>query len=309
MSDSSAHNLAWRSFLAPRFWPTWLGFAVLWLISRLPYDSQLWLGRQLGKLSWHALPSRRRVTMTNLDIAFPEQTPEARELMAREVYAHVGMSIAEGASLWFRPISFYTERFELLGTDYMEEALSLKRGVILLQAHFSLLEMNATVIGPRYPTSAVFDAPKNPLFAAFLINRRARFMRELIDNKQIRKMIRRLKAGEVVWYSPDQSVSRSHGGIETTFFGQAVLSTAGTCRMAGMTGAVVLPLIPTRHASTGRYTLRIGAPVEMNHSDDHAATQQINDMFEAQVRLQPEQYFWMHKRFKPPGPDYPNPYA
>jgi len=157
MSDSSAHNLAWRSFLAPRFWPTWLGFAVLWLISRLPYDSQLWLGRQLGKLSWHALPSRRRVTMTNLDIAFPEQTPEARELMAREVYAHVGMSIAEGASLWFRPISFYTERFELLGTDYMEEALSLKRGVILLQAHFSLLEMNATVIEP-----AVCRVPDQP---------------------------------------------------------------------------------------------------------------------------------------------------
>lgn len=309
MSDSSAHSIVWKSFLAPRYWPTWLGIALLWLLSRLPYDSQLRLGRQLGKLTWYALPDRRRVTITNLAIAFPELTDDARELLARKVYSHVGMSIAEGASLWFRPVNFYEQRFELLGTAHLEDALSLNRGVILLQAHFSLLEMNAAIIGPRYPASAVFDSPKNPLFAAFLINRRARFLQALIDNKQMRKMIRKLKEGEIVWYSPDQSVAKSHGGIETTFFGQPVLSTAGTRRIARMTGAVILPLIPTRHGNTGRYTLSIGEPLVTDSEDDHAATQQLNDMFEAQVRTQPEQYFWMHKRFKPPSPQYPDPYG
>ncbi|MFK8079603.1 MAG: lysophospholipid acyltransferase family protein [Granulosicoccus sp.] len=308
MTDSSSYPINWRSYLSPRYWPTWLGISLLWLLSRLPYDTQLAIGRQIGSLVWHLLPARRRVTLTNLAIGFPDTSLETRVQMARKVYAHVGMSIAEGASLWFRPTSFYDHRFTLKGADNLEQALSLNRGVILLQAHFSLLEMNAAILGPRYPVSAVFDPPKNALFAAFLTNRRSRFLQSLIDNRQMRQVIRKLKQGEVVWYSPDQSVSRSHGGIETQFFNQAVLTTAGTRRIASMTGAIVLPLVPTRHGNTGRYTLTIGQPLIIGSDDDQQATQQVNDLFEAQVRSQPEQYFWMHKRFKPPGPEHDNPY-
>lgn len=281
---------------------------MLWLISRLPYDTQLAFGRQIGNLTWYLLPSRRHITLTNLAIGFPDISVDARTRMARKVYAHVGMSIAEGASLWFRPASFFESRFTLVGTENLDAALSLKRGVILLQAHFSLLEMNAAILGPRFPVSAVFDPPKNKLFAAFLANRRSRFLQALIDNRQIRQMVRKLKKGEIVWYSPDQSVSRSRGGIETQYFGQAVLTTAGTRRIASMTGAIILPLIPTRHDNTGRYTLTIGKPLTLTSDDDQLATQQVNDMFEAQVRTQPEQYFWMHKRFKPPGAAHSDPY-
>ncbi|MFK7859898.1 MAG: lysophospholipid acyltransferase family protein [Granulosicoccus sp.] len=308
MTDTSSYPIHWQTFLSPRYWPTWLGFSLLWLLSRLPYDKQLTIGRQIGSLVWHLLPDRRRVTLTNLAMAFPDISIDDRTQMAREVYAHVGMSIAEGASLWFRPASFFDKRFELVGADKLEAALALNRGVILLQAHFSLLEMNAAIIGPRFPVSAVFDPPKNALFAAFLANRRSRYLKSLIDNRQMRQMIRKLKQGEVVWYSPDQSVALSHGGIETRYFKQPVLTTAGTRRIASMTGAVVLPLIPTRHGNTGRYSLTIGQPMSIDSDDDRQATQQVNDMFEAQVRSQPEQYFWMHKRFKPPNEAYANPY-
>jgi len=280
----------------------------LWLLSRLPFDTQLAFGRRIGSFAWHVLPGRRKITLTNLQIAFPDLSREDRILLARRVYSHVGMSIAEGASLWFQPTSFYDKRFEITGAHNLEDAVSLGRGVILLQAHFSLLEINAAIIGPRYPLSAVFDPPKNPLFTEFLINRRLRFLESLIDNRQMRKMIRRLKQGGIVWYSPDQSVSRRHGGINTTFFNHAVLSTTGTARLANMTGAVILPLVPTRHGVTGRYTLSIGVPLEIDCSDHPAATKQVNDMFEAQIRSQPEQYFWMHKRFKPPGPGHVDPY-
>ncbi|MFK7993828.1 MAG: lysophospholipid acyltransferase family protein [Granulosicoccus sp.] len=308
MTDTSSYPINWRSFLSPKYWPTWLGFLLLWLLSRLPYDIQLGIGRQIGSLVWYLLPSRRRVTLTNLAIGFPDMSAAARTQLARKVYAHVGMSIAEGASLWFRPAHFFDKRFEIVGAENLQTALSSKRGVILLQAHFSLLEMNAAILGPLFPVSAVFDPPKNELFAAFLANRRSRYLQSLIDNRQMRQMIRKLKTNEVVWYSPDQSVSRSHGGIETEFFGQPVLTTAGTRRIASMTGAAVLPLMPTRHGNTGRYTLTIGKPIRLTSDDDKGATQQVNDIFEAQVRSQPEQYFWMHKRFKPPSQSQTNPY-
>ncbi|MDC0434216.1 lysophospholipid acyltransferase family protein [bacterium] len=310
MTDNQIHAFHWHLFLAPKHWASWIGFFLLWLLSRLPFDTQLSIGRLIGKLAWIALPGRKSVTLTNLGFAFPEKSEQQKLKLARQVYDHVGMTIAEEASLWFRPADFYLDRFDVHGTEHLDDALKLGRGVVLLQAHFSLIEINMAKLGPVYPISVVFDPPKNELFAAFLANRRARFLRSLVDNRQMRPMIRKLKQGEVVWYSPDQSVSLSRGGIETTFFGQPVLTTAGTGRIAGMTGAQVLPFVPTRHSDTGRYTIRIGEVLTFEGPDEKMATQKINDLFESQIRQQPEQYFWMHKRFKPPpGQGYKNPYS
>jgi len=304
MSDPT---LRWRDYLAPRYWPTWVGIAILWLWSRLPFMAQMTLGKLLGKLAWYLLPDRRKITRINLTLAFPEKSNAEITALAKTVYLHVGMSIAEGASLWFRPLDFYQHRFKLQGIEHVQQALAEGHGVILLQAHFTLLEMNAAALGPRFPISAVFDPPKNALFAEFLVNRRQRFLTDLIDNREIRQMVRRLKRGEMVWYSPDQSVGKHHGGIATRFFDQPVLTTAGTRRIVRMTGATVLPLIPTRHPGNGTYTLTIGTPISIE-GDDEQATQIINNMFEEQIRQQPEQYFWMHKRFKPPTPEFSNPY-
>ena len=308
MTDNSTYAFHWQSFLAPRYWASWLGFLLLWLLSRLPFDTQLSAGKLIGKLAWFALPSRKRVTLINLGIAFPEKSDQQKLELAKQVYDHVGMSIAEEATLWFRPSSFFLDRFDMRGTEHLDKALKLERGVILLQAHFSLIEINMAKIGPLYPISVVYDPPKNKLFDAFLANRRARFLQSLVDNRQMRQMIRKLKQGEVVWYSPDQSVSLSHGGLVTTFFDHPVLTTAGTLRISSMTGAQVLPFFPTRHSSSGRYTINIGEPLSFDGCDEQTATQKINNLFESQIRQQPEQYFWMHKRFKPPSQEHENPY-
>lgn len=301
------HALQWRSYTSPRYWGTWTGFAILWLCSRMPYIWQLNAGKGLGIVVWYLLPGRRRITLTNLALAFPDKNDKQISRLAKKVYRQIGMSIAEGATLWFRPVNFYAHRFDLTGTENLESALAKGNGVILLQAHFSLLEMVSGILGPRYPISAVFDPPKNPLFSAFLANRRSRFIKDLIENRDIRQMVRNLKRGEIVWYSPDQSVARHHGGIPTRFFGQPVLTTAGTGRIVRMTNATVLPLLPTRLSEEGNYRLHIGSPIAID-SNHEKATQAINDLFEDQIKAQPEQYFWMHKRFKPPGPEFSDPY-
>lgn len=280
---------------------------MLWLCSRMPYSWQLNAGKGLGVLVWYLLPRRRRITRINLSLAFPGKAHDEITRLAKIVYRHVGMSIAEGATLWFRPVSFYEHRFSLTGTENLEAAIAQGKGVILLQAHFSLLELVSGILGPKYPVSAVFDPPKNPLFSAFLANRRNRFIKDLIENREIRQMVRKLKRGEIVWYSPDQSVARHHGGIPTRFFKQPVLTTAGTGRIVQMTNALVLPLLPTRLPEDGTYRLHIGEPISID-ADAQLATQAINDLFEDQIRSQPEQYFWMHKRFKPPGPEFDDPY-
>lgn len=296
-----------QDFLAPRYWPTWLGFGLFWLLTRLPYPAVMRVGRGLGWLMYHAFASRKRITLINLRLAFPEKSEAQRKTLAAESFDHLGMAIGETAWTWYRSVR-HISPVEITGTEYVDEALARGKGVILLQAHFTLLEMCAAVVGSRWPMRAVYDSPKNPLFAATLLKHRSRHVAGMIDNKSIREMVRRLKRGEVVWYSPDQSVAATHGGIPTRYFDQPVLTTGGTARILRMTNAIVIPFIPERMPDGTGYAFRFQPALDIDVSDLTAATQQVNDYLEAQVRSQPEQYLWAHKRFKPPSPEFDNPY-
>lgn len=296
-----------RDYLAPRYWPTWLGFGCFWLLTRLPYPAVMRISRGLGLLTYSLLSSRRRITLTNLRLAFPALSEKEHKTLAQDAFRHVGMAMGETAWTWFRSVD-QIGPVEITGTEYVDAALAKGKGVILLQAHFTLLELCAAVVGIRWPMRAVYDPPKNPLFAAFLLHQRNRHMEGMIDNRGIREMVRRLRAGEIVWYSPDQSVSVSHGGVPTRYFDQPVLTTSGTARIMRMTGATIIPFIPERKPNGGGYSFRFQPPVVLESDDLVEATQQVNDFLEAQVRTQPEQYLWAHKRFKPPSLEHTDPY-
>lgn len=306
-------DFRYSRFLAPRHWPTWAGIGVVWLFARLPFGRQLKVSRRLGQLLYYVLPSRRRVCMTNLQIAFPDLDFASRKRLAKRVYLHLGYSIAEMASLWFRPIREFDPRVTLMGREHVEKAWAEGRGIILLQAHFSTLELCgswlARELGDR--CCAVYDDPKNPLYAAFLRHKRSRYIKTLIKNDDIRQMVRRLRRGELVWYSPDQAVKRRHGGLDSVFFDQPVLTTPGTSRIVSMTNAVVLPYYAVRDRSRpGHYILTIQPPVDnLSSGDATADTNTMNRLFEEQIRRHPAQYFWVHKRFKRPDKTLPDPYA
>ncbi len=296
-----------RDYLAPRFWPTWLGFAFFWLLTRLPYPLVMRIGRGLGRVMYRGFASRRRVTLINLRLAFPDLSDKEREDLARDSFSHLGMAIGETAWTWYRSIRHMSPA-AITGKEHVDAALASGKGVILLQAHFTVLEMCAAVVGSHWPIRAVYDSPKNPLFAANLLKHRSRHIEGMIDNKGIREMVRLLKRGQIVWYSPDQSVAATHGGIETLYFNQPVLTTSGTARIVRMTDATIIPFIPERKPDGSGYVFAFQPPLALDTTDLTRATQQVNDFLEAQVRTQPEQYLWVHKRFKPPTPAHSNPY-
>ncbi|MBX2886285.1 MAG: lysophospholipid acyltransferase family protein [Granulosicoccus sp.] len=295
--------------LHPGYWPGWLGIGLLWLLSRLPFDLQLKVGRGLGTLLYYLLPSRRKVTLTNLKLAFPSMPDNEITSLAKVNYKHVGMGVAEAASFWFRPTQDYVSRFSLEDAHHLDQALAQGKGVILLQAHFTLVDFTASVMCQHYQVYAVYAKSKNAMFGALLKNRRERYMQEMIENHDIRRMVRQLKKGSLIWYSPDQYVSARRGGVATPYFGQPAMTTPGTARIAAMTGAIVIPMIPIRLTDGGRYKLTFYPPLDLSGLDSDAATLKVNQLFEKQVKEQPDQYLWMHKRFKPIDSSQPNPYS
>lgn len=278
------------------------------MISRLSFDAQLRLGRTLGSWLYRLLPSRQRIARINVDLAFPALDEITRASIVRESFRETGAAIAETACVWFRPFEVVRERITLEGEAHVDAALGAGKGVIILQAHFTAIDVCAPTIGTRWPAGCVFDDPKSPLYAAFLAWQRSRWAHPLIDNRDIRAMIRHLRRGGIVWYSPDQSIGAHRGGIATHYFGQPVLTTSGTARIVRMTGATVIPHVPVRDPTTNRYTLRFLPPIELPDDDITGGTQAINDVLEAQVRSEPGQYLWAHRRFKPPSRVLPDPY-
>jgi KDO2-lipid IV(A) lauroyltransferase len=147
---------------------------------------------------------------------------------------------------------------------------------------------------------ANYDPPKNPLFAAFLLDRRKKYVKNMIGNRSMRQMVRSLRSGGCVWYSPDQHVGQNDGGVMTRFFGREVLTVNGVSRMAKMTGAVVIPFLPVRNEGNRGYHLKVFPPLrDFPGPCSIEDTQRINDLLEAHIREYPAQYFWLHKRFKP----------
>ncbi len=296
-------------WLAPRHWPLWSLFGLLWLSARLPFAAQLWIGRRSGDLLRLLLPERRAILRANLQLAFPGMDADAREALLVDNYRHTGMSLAEMGALWFGRPSALQQRLRVEGMQHLQAARAGGRGVILLQAHFTTLEFVGNLLGARIGMDANYDDPKNPLYAAFLRRQRERFVEETIANRNIRRMVRRLRQGRTVWFSPDQWVAGHRGGILSHYFGRRVFTSPGTARIAALTGAAVVPLLALREPNGQYRALLLPALEDFPGDDLAAATQRVNDLFEAQVRAHPAPYLWLHKRFKRVDDSQPDIYS
>ena len=181
--------------------------------------------------------------------------------------------------------------------------------MILLAAHFTTLEMGARLIACVRSVHPVYKPSRNELLTEFFRARRGAGSAGVIARDDIRSMVRVLKGGGVVWYAPDQAY-RGKGAEMVPLFGIPAASNTATSRLARMTGAAVLPYFVERLPGSQGYRVRIGPPLADFPSEDSVAdTRRYHALIEEAVRRVPEQYLWLHKRFKGLDADYPDPYA
>jgi len=297
------------SLLAPRYWPTAFGLALLRLFEPLPYPLLVGLGAALGTVL-RRLPVRFvRNARRNLELCLPELAPDARERLLAAHFRSLGISLFETAIAWWSSDARVRRLTELEGVEHLERALRAGRGAILLSAHFTTLEIGARALCARLPMSVMYRPSRNALLGYFLGRNRRRRARRAIPRDDIRTLISTLGANEPVWYAPDQSY-RKKGAEMVPFFGIPAATNIATSRLARMTGAAVLPYFPERLPGARGYRMVIQPVLEGFPSDDRVAdAARFNALIEAHVRHVPEQYLWIHRRFKGLSADYPNYYA
>ena len=299
----------WRRFMAPRYWPLWAVFAGMRLLLGLPYAWQLQIGRGLGALLHRFGGRRRHIAEVNLGLCFPELDEAARARLVRAHFASLGMSVVETALCWWGRDDRLRALCHVEGLEHLEAALAEGKGVIVCVGHFTHIELGVRLMALAEPSLCVsFRRHNNPLFYAIQTRAHRRFVADIVPNDDMRRLLRTLRAGRPLYYLPDQDY---HGRLSTfvDFFGHPASTTTATTHICRRTGARVVPMQPERLPGAKGYRLTIHPALEDFPGEDEVEdTQRLMAILEAQVRETPEQYLWVHRRFKTPPPGQDNPY-
>lgn len=294
--------------LSPREWTAWLGIGAGWCLAHLPWGLVRAIAPGIGALLRMAMRSRRRAVEINLALCFPELDVAARERLLRANFRALGLSVFEFLRAWWGPLRPLDRGFELVGAEHVERVRAEGRGVLLISPHFMTLEICTRLLCGALPVAGMYR-PHDSAALDWAVRRgRLRHAVAMFTRDELRAAIRHLKGGGILWFAPDQETRRGDS-VFVPFFGQPAKSLTSTHAMARLSGARVLPLFHER-LPDGRYRVEIGPPLEdVPSADARADTARSMAVVEAAVRRAPEQYLWLHKRFKSRPDGGPSPYA
>lgn len=271
----------------------------------LPYRWQLVLGRVIGNLMYLAIPRRRHIAATNIRLCFPELTATQQQQLVKDSFRESGISLFEIGLSWWGNNKQLQPLGQIEGLHHLDVAQQQGKGVILLSAHFSCLEIGGRLLARHSPFYVMYKYHRNPLFEAVMKNGRERHYLGAIERSDARSMIRTLKAGHACWYALDQDFGTINA-VFAPFFGVQAATLSATSRIAKMTGAAVVPFFVRRLDDGSGYRLSLLPALENFPSgDDQADATLTNRLIETEIRKAPAQYLWLHRRFKsrPAGED------
>ena len=275
-------------------------------LARLPQGLLFALSGPLTVLAWPLLARRRRIASANLALCFPELHAAARARLLRANLRASVMGLLELARAWFAPRwALPTVRIE--GLDEVAATLARGEGVFLLSSHFTHNEFAARLLGEALGRRVRIVARRNnsACLEAELESARQRVFEPTLEKKDVRGLIRALQRGELVVTSGDQDFNYRHAFVP--FFGVPAATLLGNADLAARGNARVFMSWPRRETD-GSYTLRLEAPAWDGAEPEQAAASYMRAL-EAQVRTAPEQYLWVHRRFKTRPPGEPSLYA
>ncbi len=281
----------------PAAWGPRLAFGLLRLISLLPYRPLMAVGRLAGRLFQRLSARRARIAAINLALCYPEIDDTGRKALLRHHFEAVGMGLATFAIAWWWSDRHLDPLVEIEGKEHLQAAFESGKGVIFFTGHFTSLEMSGRLLSRLAPALPMYRPNENPVIDGIIEKNRRRHVERTIPRDDVRLMIRSLRSNKGVWFAPDQNYGLKNS-VFADFFGVPAASNTSTSRFAELTGARVVPFVVLQRPEGG-FRMQIGPALDDFPSDDaQADTQRLNDMIEGWAREAPEQYNWLHRRFK-----------
>jgi len=315
MADSASTPLQDARPLAPalwhpRHWPSWFAVGLAYVLGRLPF-ALLWaLGQGLGRLGYLLAAQRREVARLNLGACLAERTPAQRERILRDHFGWLGVAAVSQGVVWGVSRARLKRLVRIRNREVIDACIAAGRPVIVLVPHFVGLELGgAAFTGLVHSGVYMYQRIRDPVVDRQVKRARRQYGSVSIERSDdLRGLIRVVRSGTPFFYLPDQDGGRR--GIFAPFCGVPASTVPMLGRFAALSGALVIPTI-ARYLPWGQgLELSFDAPLTPFPTGDQAADAALmNRVIEARIHTMPEQYFWVHRRFKtrPPGapPFYP----
>lgn len=292
----------YRALMHPRYAATALLIGLWWLVSQLPHRALVGLAWVFAWFTRTFAKRRCYIVQTNLALCFPELTQQQRHALFKRNIFHTCLGGLEIGMVWF----WSKRRLRGFGTLHgLHHLTDLDGGALMLSLHNTTVDTASAVINPRVSNSDMMYRPhKNPVYEFVQMWGRQRHngVSRCIDRADVRGAIRTMRKGRWLWYAPDQDYGIKQG-VFAKFFGLPAASVTATARFARSAKVAVVPMVHYRDENL-RWQVEFQPPLtDFPSGDDVADAQTVNDWVEAQIRQRPEQYLWVHRRFKtrPPG--------
>jgi Kdo2-lipid IVA lauroyltransferase/acyltransferase len=275
-----------------------LGIFILWLIHFLPFRVIVWMGVGLGVLLHTFGKKRRRIATINLQKCFPAMSNEQRAKLVREHFKMFGRGLMERTVLWWGSAGRISNLIRVEGVEHFE-AIKNKPS-ILLTPHFVGMDAGGQWIAQHTDTVCMYANQRSLYLTNLLLKKRSRFRNQRLYSRQqgLRPILKGMREGMPFIYPPDQDQGVKDGAF-IPFFGIPTATMTSVPRLAKMTGAKVVPSITRVLPGAAGYVLTFYPAWENFPSgDDIADARRMNEFIEQRILEMPEQYFWLHKRFK-----------
>lgn len=295
--DRANDRFQW-AWLHPRYWAAWFVYALLFSFSIPPWAIQRRLGAGMGLLAYHLAKRRVDDTRINIELCFPERSKSEREAMVRDVFRQAGIGIFETANAWYKPLGTLNRGVTVIGIEHVRAAINAGKGLIILGAHYSTLDLNGVMAAFHIPVNVVYRPQNNPVLDYMVCKNRERIHHSQISHADMRSLFKVLKKGEILWTAVDQDYGLKQG-VMAPFFGHPAATLTATARMASINKSAVIGLHFMRNADDKTYTM-LFTPVLNDYpsGDDVKDATLINYELEQLIRRAPTQYMWFHRRFK-----------
>jgi KDO2-lipid IV(A) lauroyltransferase len=269
---------------------------LLRLITLLPWSVGHKCGRLLGYLLYQLSKRRRHITQKNIATCFPELSQQQQQQLVLQTFYANGAGVIETAYAWWSSLKTLTKQVQINGLPALQEACKSDQGVLLLGAHFTSPDLGCALLNQHQPFNVTYQRHKNPLMDALILRGRSHCLAGAIEREQIRQVVKELKAGHTVWLAPDQDLGPERS-VFAPFFGIPTATTSIASRLAKSTQCRVF-FFSHQHSGAQGYSLQITPLTDFPSGDDAQDASLINSHIEQTVRQYPEQYLWLHRRFK-----------
>ena len=283
-------------FIHPKFFPTWILILLMRIGVFIPFSAQVIIGRIIGKVMYPLMSKLRSTAYSNISHCFPEKKQSQVNALVKSHFEAIGISLFETANAYYASDKKIIKLLTTKNEHFFKDALKQEGGIILLCAHFMPLMLGSRALLINHTIANIYRPQNNKLFDQAMVKGYKNHGAVMIKSTDTRSIVKAINNSLPIWYAPDQDLGEKNS-VFALLFGIPTATATATARLAKNNNTRVIPysFIRTKKG----YEMSFEEPLQnfpSNNPVDDATT--TNMILEKQIKKTPEQYLWIHRRFK-----------